>query len=64
MQNPAFASALIIVGIVIVFLSAFADTLGLGRSPGFGRWQTLGAIVGALVILAGIYLRQRTKPSP
>ena len=64
MQNPAFAKTLMIVGIVIVLLSALADPLGLGRSPGFGWWQTLGVIVGALVILAGVYLRRRAKPAP
>ena len=64
MQNPAFAKTLMIVGIVLVLLSALADPLGLGRSPGFGRWQTLGVIVGALVILAGVYLRRRAKPAP
>jgi hypothetical protein len=66
MQNPAFAKTLMIVGIVIVIvlLSALADPLGVGRSPGFGRWQTLGVIVGALVILAGVYLRRRAKPAP
>jgi hypothetical protein len=64
MQNPAFAKTLMIVGIVIVLLSALADPLGLGRSPGFGWWQTLGVIVGALVILVGVYLRRRAKPAP
>ena len=64
MQNSAFAKTLMIVGIVIVLLSALADPLGLGRSPGFGWRQTLGVIVGAVVILAGVYLRRRAKPSP
>ena len=64
MQNPAFAKPLMIVGIVIVLPAAFADPLGLGRSPGFGWRQTLGVIVGAVVILAGVYLRRRAKPSP
>ena len=64
MQNPAFAKALMIVGILIVLLSVLADRLGLGRHPGFGWWQGLGVVVGALVILAGLYLRRREKPSP
>ncbi len=42
MQNPAFAKALMIVGILIVLISGLADPLGLGRSPGFGWRQTLG----------------------
>jgi hypothetical protein len=64
MQSPALAKTLMIVGVLIVLLSALADPLGLGRSPGFGWRQTLGVIVGALVILAGLYLRRRTKPAP
>ena len=64
MQNPALAKTLMIVGILIVLIAALADPLGLGRSPGFGWRQTLGVIVGALVIAAGLYLRRRVKASP
>jgi LPXTG-motif cell wall-anchored protein len=64
MENPAFAKTLMIVGIIIVLISAFADPIGFGRSPGFGWRQTLGVIVGALVILGGLYLRRRRKPAP
>jgi hypothetical protein len=64
MQNPALAKTLVIVGILIVLISGAADPLGLGRSPGFGWIQMLGVIVGALVIVAGFYLRRRAKPSP
>ena len=64
MQNPALAKTLMIVGILIVLIAALADPLGLGRSPGFGWRQTLGVIVGALVIAAGLYLRRRVKTSP
>ena len=54
-----FAGSLIGVGVLLVLISLFADPLGLGRSPGFGWRQTLGVIIGALVILAGFYLRRR-----
>ncbi len=64
MQNPAFATTLMIVGILIVLISGLADPLGLGRSPGFGWRQTLGVVVGTLVLLAGVYLRRRGKVSP
>lgn len=63
MQTPAFAKTLMIVGILMVLISGFADPLGLGRSPGFGWIQGLGVIVGALVIVAGLYLRRRLKAS-
>jgi len=64
MQSPALAKTLLIVGILIVLIAALADPLGLGQSPGFGWKQTLGVIVGALVIVAGLYLRRRAKASP
>jgi hypothetical protein len=64
MQSPALAKTLMIVGILVVLIAALADPLGLGRSPGFGWRQTLGVIVGALVIVAGLYLRRRVKASP
>ena len=51
------------IGVLILLVSLFADPLGLGRSPGFGRVQTIGVVVGALVIAAGAYLR-RGRGSP
>ncbi len=64
MGNLAFAWIVIGAGVLLVLISAFADPLGLGRHPGFGRGQTLGVIVGALVVAAGLYLRRRPKASP
>jgi hypothetical protein len=61
MQNPAFAKILMIVGILVVLISALADSLGLGRHPGFGWVQGLGVIIGALAIAVGLYLRRRIK---
>jgi hypothetical protein len=56
MQHPTVAYILIGVGVCVVLLSGFADSLGLGRHPGFGLFQTIGVVIGALVILAGLYL--------
>jgi uncharacterized membrane protein len=68
MDSPMLARVAIVVGALLVLISLFADPLGLGRSPGFGWKQILGVVVGALVILAGVYLwwRQslRGKVSP
>jgi hypothetical protein len=63
MSNPVFAWILIGAGVLVVLISAFADPMGLGRSPGFGWRQTLGVVVGALVVAAGAYLR-RGRGSP
>jgi hypothetical protein len=58
-----FAGTLIGIGVLLLLISVFADPLGLGRHPGFGWMQGLGVVIGALVILAGLYLRRR-KASP
>ncbi len=63
MSNPGFAWVVIGAGVLLVIISVFADPLGLGRNPGFGWLQGLGVVIGALVILAGLYLRRR-KASP
>ena len=54
-----FAGSLIIIGMLLLLISTFADPLGVGRNPGFGWIQWLGVVIGALVILAGFYLRRR-----
>jgi hypothetical protein len=64
MNNPVFAWIVIGAGVLVVVISAFADRLGLGRSPGFGWRQTLGVVVGALIFAAGIYLRRQKSVSP
>src|SRR5260370_41483102 len=64
MSNPVFAWIVTGVGVLFVLISAFADPLGLGRSPGLGWRQTLGVIIGALLIAAGLFLRRRPKAAP
>jgi hypothetical protein len=64
MNNPMLARIVIGIGAILVLIALFADPLGLGKSAGFGWKQWLGVVIGALVILAGFYLRRRVKPSP
>ncbi len=52
-----------IVGIILVLLSALADPLGLGKSPGFGWRHTLGIIAGILSIFLGLRWRGRVRDS-
>ncbi len=51
----------LIVGILVVVLSALADPLGLGQSAGFGWRQALGVIVGAVSIYFGLRWRRQLK---
>jgi hypothetical protein len=64
MSNPVFAWIVIGAGGLLVIISSFADPLGLGRSPGLGWRPTLGVIIGALLIAAGLYLWCRPKATP
>ncbi len=56
MDSPLLARVVIVVGTLLILISLFADPLGLGRAPGVGWKQILGIVVGALVLLAGVYL--------
>jgi uncharacterized membrane protein YeaQ/YmgE (transglycosylase-associated protein family) len=62
MSNKTIGYALIILGVVVLVVSLAADTLGIGNVPGFGWKQILGAVVGAVVVLGGVWMAMR-KPS-
>jgi hypothetical protein len=60
MDNPMMRPWIVIVlGVLLVLISLFADQLGLGRHPGFGWKQWLVLIGGAAVIMVGVYLHRR-----
>jgi hypothetical protein len=59
MGKPQLAWGLIILGLVIIVLSAFADALGYGQQPGFGWKQTLGVVIGVALVLGGFYWRRQ-----
>jgi hypothetical protein len=48
---------LLVVGVVLMFVSIFADQIGLGATPGFGWRQTLGLLVGLALIVLGLWRR-------
>jgi len=51
----------IVVGVVIIALSGFADALGLGRSPGFGWRQTVGVVLGIAAVVFGVWRLRATR---
>ncbi len=57
MDNRRMSVVLIVVGIVIVALSAFGDSLGFGASSDFGWKQVAGVVVGAVLVVAGVVTR-------
>ncbi len=56
MVNKALSIAILVVGIVILVASLFADSIGTGDNPGFGVDQALGSAVGAAVTGVGLFL--------
>jgi hypothetical protein len=41
----------LVVGIVLALVSVFADQIGLGRTPNFGWKQTVGLIIGLVLVV-------------
>ena len=55
---------LVAAGAFLVLVALFADLLNLARHPAFGWMQGLGVVIGAVVILAGVYLWSHGKAPP
>ncbi len=65
MSTKIIGWILIVLGIVIVVISAAADVIGLGNAAKmvFGWRQILGTAVGVVVAVVGTWLAMR-KPLP
>jgi hypothetical protein len=61
MGQTRVAWILVTLGVALVAVSAFADPIGLGDGDGIGWKQGAGMVVGAVIVLAGLGLRYRTK---
>jgi hypothetical protein len=48
------AGLLIAIGVALVLLAGFADTLNIGGGKGFGYQQLIGLIGGIVLILSGL----------
>ncbi|MBE3067704.1 MAG: hypothetical protein IMZ73_09820 [Chloroflexi bacterium] len=56
MSKKTIGFLLIILGVVVLVVTLAADTLGIGNVPGFGWKQILGAVIGVIVALGGVWL--------
>ena len=56
MGSKTAGIVLLVVGIVVLLLSLAADPIGIGGHLGFGPYQIVGAIVGAIVAIVGLVL--------
>lgn len=59
MDQKRWGLVLLVVGIVLVLVSAGADMVGLGGAVGFGYKQIVGAVVGVIAAAAGFALYRR-----
>ncbi len=61
MDKKTLSTAVLVIGILILVVSLFADSFGIGDAPGFGRDQALGAVVGVAVTGVGLFLTVQAK---
>ena len=61
MDQKTSSTAMLVIGIVILVASLFADSLGIGGNPGFGLDQAVGSVVGAVVTAVGLFLTVKAK---
>ena len=59
MQKKTLGLIIIVIGIIILFFSLFADLLGIGGYPGIGTRQTIGIIIGVVIAIIGFILRRK-----
>jgi hypothetical protein len=53
-----------LVGLVIALVFIFADVIGLGSNPNqFGPLQSVGTVVGAVILVVGLYMYMRQRRS-
>jgi len=53
-----------VVGLIVGLLFALADAIGLGGSPGFGRSQIIGIVVGTVILIVGLVIFVGSRPAP
>jgi hypothetical protein len=60
MSTKATGVGLLVIGVVLLLISATADSLGVGGAPGIGWKQAAGVVLGvAFVVLGVVRLRSR-----
>ena len=67
MDRKLAGGVVLVVGAVLLVLSALADPIGIGDDGGFGWKQATGVIVGGVVIVIGlalIYVRRGEAKAP
>jgi hypothetical protein len=58
MKKPSMI--ILVIGLGLLFASLFAEPLGIGDDPGFGKQQTLGTAAGLVITVVGLFYMFRT----
>ncbi len=61
MDQKTLSTAILVIGIMILVASVFADSFGIGEQSGFGFDQAIGSVVGAVVTAVGLFLTVKAK---
>ena len=61
MSNKQSTVIITFIGVGLLAASLFADAIGIGDDPGFGKQQTMGTVVGALIIFVGLALTKKSS---
>lgn len=56
MSKRTSGIVLAILGVVLLVFSLTADTIGIGNEPGIGWIQIMGAAVGVIAAIGGVWL--------
>ncbi len=61
MSKRTMGVVLVVLGVVMLVVSLAADMIGIGNQAGIGWKQILGAVVGVIIAVGGVWLALR-KP--
>lgn len=61
MSNKLVSIVLMLIGVLVFAASLLADSIGIGREPGLGMLQLVGAAAGLVVALIGLRLFFKRK---
>lgn len=59
MGSQKMGIVFLLIGLIIFILALIVDFVGLGQYPGYGYKQISGMIVGAIIIIVGVYFTQK-----
>ena len=62
MGRSRYGAILLVLGAVVLLLSALADPIGIGEGGGVGWKQIVGIVVGAAAVVIGGALWMRARP--